>query len=137
MVLSDSLINPAHFCHLSVHVDLLLGLICLQRLFKYFVAMLQGEPLEAGQEFVDHFADLVSIGYRASEYFDIIFSDETLRGQLQILHIQTARALFGLGIWAILRYGTLKAVLLLQPLSALHRLLQTVLELAVQEYGSL
>lgn len=99
--------------------------------------MLQGEPLEAGQEFVDHFADLVSIGYRASEYFDIIFSDETLRGQLQILHIQTARALFGLGIWAILRYGTLKTVLLLQPLSALHRLLQTVLELAVQEYGSL
>ena len=137
MVLSDSLINSTHFCHLRIHIYLLLGLICLQSLFKYFVAMLQGKPLEAGQEFVDYFADLVSIGHRASEYFHIVFSDETLSWQIQILHIQTARALFGLGIWAILRYGPFKSVFLLQSLRPLHSLFQTVLELAIQENGSL
>lgn len=112
MMLFHTLFNFANFSHLLVHVDLFLRLICFQGFFKDFVAMLQGEPLESWQELVDNLADLVSIGYRPCKYFDIVFSDQTLRWKFQIFHIKTARALLCFGIGAILRFCTLKTVLL-------------------------
>ncbi len=105
----------------------------LDSFFKNLVSMLHWEPLETRHEFVDNFADFVPISDTSCKYFDIVFSKQALRLEVDILYIKTTFAEISLSVWSVLRDCLIIEVILLKSLAPIHSLLNTVLDLAVEE----
>lgn len=121
-------LNEVQLCFSVCFFLLMLGLDCF---LEDLISMLHWEPLEASHEFVHNFADFVPISDTSSKYFDIVLSKQTLRLEVDILYIKTTLTEISLRVWPILRYGLIIEIILLQSLTSIHSLLNTVLDLAV------
>ena len=128
-------VYPIDEVNLFLDVRFFLNVLGLQCFFIDVVAVQHGQPLEPRHELVDGLAHLVAVGAATSVDQHIILSEQTLRLQIDVLHVQAALAELCFRIRAILGDCLVEVVLLSQALSSVHRLLDAVLDLAVEEHG--
>ena len=134
VVLQGTLLYSIDELLLLFLVGFLLHVLRFEGLLKDAETVQHGEPLEASHEFVDHFADFVSISHTAQVYLDVIISDHTLRFQICVLYIKTAFTHLRFCVDSVLWDCLVEIIFLLQSLSSVHCVLKVVLYFCEQEH---
>ena len=94
-------------------------------------ALHHGQPLQPRHELIDELADFVAVGDASGKDLDVVLPEQRLRLQVHVLDVEAALAELSLRVGPVSGHRHVVEVLLGEALRPLHRLLDTVLNLAV------